>query len=48
MSWIQYGIENPLKSEVIDRCGGEEKTEWPRRTDKIFLFYFLYWFYLLR
>jgi len=21
-------------SEVIDRCGGDEKTEWPRRTDK--------------
>ena len=25
---------NPSKSEVIDRCGGDEKTEWPRRTDK--------------
>ena len=21
-------------SEVIGRCGGDEKTEWPRRTDK--------------
>ena len=20
--------------EVIGRCGGDEKTEWPRRTDK--------------
>jgi len=20
--------------EVIGRCGGNEKTEWPRRTDK--------------
>ena len=25
---------NPSKSEVIDRFGGDEKTEWPRRTDK--------------
>ena len=25
---------NPSKSEVIGRCGGNEKTEWPRRTDK--------------
>ena len=25
---------NPSKSEVIGRCGGGEKTEWPRRTDK--------------
>ena len=25
---------NPSKSEVIGRCGGDEKTEWPRRTDK--------------
>ena len=25
---------NPSKSEVIDYCGGDEKTEWPRRTDK--------------
>ena len=24
----------PSKSEVIGRCGGDEKTEWPRRTDK--------------
>ena len=20
---------NPVKSEVIGRCGGDEKTEWP-------------------
>jgi len=26
--------KNPSKSEVIGRCGGDEKTEWPRRTDK--------------
>ena len=26
MQWIKSGIENPLKSEVIDRCGGDEKT----------------------
>ena len=25
---------NLLKSEVIGRCGGDEKNEWPRRTDK--------------
>ena len=24
---------NPWKLEVIGRCGGYEKTEWPRRTD---------------
>ena len=28
------GIENPSKTEVIGRCGGYEKNEWPRRTDK--------------
>ena len=27
-------MENPSKSEVIGRCGGDEKTEWPHRTDK--------------
>ena len=26
--------KNPLKSEVIGRCGGDEKNEWPCRTDK--------------
>jgi len=25
---------NPWKSEVIGRCGWDEKTEWPCRTDK--------------
>ena len=25
---------NPSKSEVIGRCGGYEKTEWPSRTDQ--------------
>ena len=25
---------NPSKSEVIGRCGGDEKNEWSRRTDK--------------
>ena len=25
---------NPSKSEVIGRCGGDKKNEWPRRTDK--------------
>ena len=33
MLWIKSGIENPSKSELIGRCGGDEKTEWPRRTD---------------
>ena len=27
-------VRNPSKSEVIGRCGGDENTEWPRRTDK--------------
>ena len=31
MNKIWY--RNPLKSEVICRCGGDEQTEWPRRTD---------------
>ena len=26
MQWIQSRIENPSKSEVIGRCGGNEKT----------------------
>ena len=25
---------DPSKSEVIGCCGGDEKNEWPRRTDK--------------
>jgi len=25
---------NPSKLEVIGRCGGDEKTQWPRRVDK--------------
>ena len=25
---------NPSKSEVIGPCDGDEKPEWPRRTDK--------------
>jgi len=25
---------NPSKSEVIGCCGGDEKNEWPRKTDK--------------
>mgnify|MGYP006890293605 CR=1 FL=1 len=33
MWWIKSGIENPPKSEVIGRCGGDEITEWPHRTD---------------
>ena len=34
MQWIKSGIENPSKTEVIGRCGGDEKTEGSRRTDK--------------
>jgi len=26
--------KHPSKSEVIGRCGGDWKTEWPRRTHK--------------
>ena len=26
--------ENLLKSEVIGRCGGDEETKWPGRTNK--------------
>ena len=25
---------NPSMSAAIGRCGGDEKNEWPRRTDK--------------
>jgi len=25
---------NPSNSVIIGRCGGDDKTEWPRRTDK--------------
>ena len=32
MDTIWY--RNPSKSEVIGPCGRDEKTEWPRRTDK--------------
>ena len=31
---MKCGIETPSKWEVIGRCGGDEKTEWQRRTDK--------------
>jgi len=34
MLWLKSGIENPSKSEVIGRCGRDEKTKWPHRTDK--------------
>ena len=27
----QIWDRNPSKSEVIGRCGGDEKTEWPRK-----------------
>ena len=27
------------KSEVIGRCGGDEKNEWPRSTDKSHYFF---------
>ena len=48
MLWIKFGIEIPSKSEVIGRCGGDEKTECPHRTDKsgtlIFLIIIVYIF----
>ena len=34
MYWIKSGMEKPSKSEVIGRCGGDEKNEWSRRTYK--------------
>ena len=34
MEWKKSRIENPSKSEVIGRCGIDEKNEWPRRTDR--------------
>ena len=34
MEWIKSGKENPSKSEVIGRFGGDEN-ERPRRTDKV-------------
>ena len=30
---------NPSKSEVIDRCGGDEKPEWPRSTEQKYVLY---------
>ena len=30
----KFWDRNPSKLEVIGRCGGDEKNEWPRRTDK--------------
>ena len=32
--FLLSGIENPSRSELIGRCDGDEKTEWPRRIDK--------------
>jgi len=26
---------NPSKSQVIGRCGGDEKNKWPRRTNTV-------------
>jgi len=31
---VKIWYRNPSKSEVIGRCGEDEKPEWPRRTDK--------------
>ena len=35
MYWIQSGIENPLKSEVIGRCGGDEKNTQNRQKSNV-------------
>ena len=32
---VKIWDRNPSKSEVIGRCCGDEKTEWPRRNAKI-------------
>jgi len=44
MDKIWYRI--PSKLEVIGRCGGDEKTEWPRRTDKSRTLTFYIFFYI--
>ena len=52
MQWIKSGIEKPLKSEVIDRCGGDEKTNddaeptksWTLKNNIFFFFFFIYTF----
>ena len=31
---VKIWDRNPSKSEVIGRCGGDEKTEWSRRSDR--------------
>ena len=31
MQWIKSGIESPSKSEVIGRCGGDEKNRTATR-----------------
>ena len=35
MWWIKSGIENPSKSEVIGRCGGDEKNVWPHKSQTV-------------
>ena len=32
---MKSGIENPSKSEVIGRCDGDEKNEWPDKSRTI-------------
>jgi len=31
---VKIWDRNTSKSKAIDHCGGDEKTEWPHRTDK--------------
>ena len=35
MLWIKSGLENPSKSEVIGRCGGDEKTNDHAKPTKV-------------
>ena len=34
MLWIKSGIENPSKSEVIGRCGGDDHAE-PTKVERL-------------
>ena len=40
MLWIKSWIENPSKSEVIGRCGGDEKTNDHAEPTKVERYFF--------
>jgi len=35
MLWIKSGIENPSKSDIISRCGGDEMTKQNRQKSNV-------------